>query len=77
MFPVPQCRTCSAEFPATTAGRGRPSLYCSDECRRRADVDRKRGKRSTIDARIQSILQRLDEIERQIRLLEIPENSAE
>ena len=65
---MPQCRTCSAEFTAATAGRGRPSVYCSAECRRQADVDRKRGRRSTIDARLDSIVARLDEIERQIRI---------
>lgn len=32
---------CWATF-VTTAGRGRPRRYCSDECRRQADVDRTR-----------------------------------
>jgi hypothetical protein len=74
---MPQCRTCSSEFTAAAAGRGRPSLYCSDECRLQAGRVRKRGKKSAIDARIEAVMQRIDELERRINFLAIPENSAE
>jgi hypothetical protein len=74
---MPQCRTCTTEFAATTAGRGRPVAYCSDECRLQAGRVRKRGKKSAIDARIEAVMQRIDELERRINFLAIPENSAE
>jgi len=74
---MPQCRTCTTEFPATTAGRGRPVAYCSDECRLQAGRVRKRGKKSAIDARLEAVMQRIDELERRINFLAIPENSPE
>jgi hypothetical protein len=74
---MPQCRTCTTEFPATSTGRGRPVAYCSDECRLQAGRVRKRGAKSAIDTRIEAVMQRIDELERRINFLAIPENSAE
>jgi hypothetical protein len=74
---MPQCRTCATEFPATAAGRGRPVAYCSDECRLQAGRVRKRGAKSAIDARIEAVMTRIDELERRIQFFAIPENSPE
>lgn len=71
-----QCRTCSLELPAGS-GRGRPSVYCSAGCRRRADSGRKREVVSATDRRIQSLAERIEELERRIGFLNIPEKSAE
>ena len=73
---MPTCRTCSLELPAGS-GRGRPSVYCSAGCRRRADSGRKREVVSATDRRIQALAERIEELERRIQFFAIPENSPE
>ena len=70
-----KCLTCTTEFTPNNPGRGRPVAYCSDECRLQAGRVRKRGKKSAIDARIEAVMARIDELERRINFLAIPENS--
>jgi hypothetical protein len=52
-------------------------VYCSAECRRTADSGRKREVVSATDRRIQSLLERIDQLERRIEFLAIPEKSPE
>ena len=73
---MPTCRTCSLELPAGS-GRGRPSVYCSAGCRRKADSGRKRETVSANDRRIQAMLERIDQLEQRLEFLTIPEKSPE
>ena len=70
-----KCLRCTTEFTPNNPGRGRPVAYCSNECRLQAGRVRKRGKKSAIDTRIEAVMARIDELERRINFLAIPENS--